>query len=140
MRYSPRPLLAALALAAALIPAAARASDVEAAVTDCVASGSVLAAGTATVVAPIAACALKPVAKYWADGQPEPRRTEALQAVDAIWAGAAVNNVVVLIAHGAGAVAPVLGVVVAVVMWMGGEKERERAAQCAVKPAPEGCP
>lgn len=131
--------LAALAFAL-LLPVAhadAKGGAIAAAVEDCVTTGTAFAFGfvegnpvLAMPLGPVLACALKPALIASVQDQPEPTRTQSLHAIHAAWTGAAVNNVMALV--GAGAGAPVFGVMVAIGLWAAGEREREFARLCAV--------
>ncbi len=115
-----------------------RESAYQAAGADCLTTGAALAAGFAEAnpLGPIAACALKPALIEAAMKLPEPQRSYDLAATHAIWTGATANNLTLVVGKLASvslaSVAPVVGVVVALVVWERSAQEREFGRLCAV--------
>lgn len=103
---------------------------------DCISTGAALSLGFAELnpINPAIAClVVKPFVMSIAERQPEPARTATLHGASAIWTGAAVNNGLAIL--GAGAAAPVFGVMVAVGLWASGAEEREFMRLCAIHKA-----
>jgi hypothetical protein len=129
-----RRFLLAMVVACALPAHADEAIDDahRAAIADCLTTGIGIAAGLAELnpVGPLLSCTLKPLAIRAANAQPEPRRTSNLHVVDAMWKGAAFNNIAAVL--GATSVPAIgIGIVVGWWVWSQGADEREFMEICA---------
>jgi hypothetical protein len=114
----------------------ARTDAIVGAAADCLTTGAALTLGAgvlteANPIGAVASCAIKPIAVYIADQQPEPQRTTILHAHGAISSGAAANNFALLLAPKLGPYAAGIGLIVAAALWKRGEREREYMAICA---------
>jgi hypothetical protein len=107
-------------------------------VADCLTTGIGLSIGFVEFnpLGPVIACAMKPLVIEIADDLPEPSRTNTLTATQAVWTGAAFNNLALIVAKvlgvSAGPAAPLIGLVAAWHVWASTADEREFARLCAV--------
>lgn len=107
---------------------------------DCATTAGALMIGQGLVegnpIGPVAACIAKPLVIEWAAHQPEPDRTQALHAVEAVWGAVVVNNLLQIGIAVSSASLPWMlpygiGAVAGYVIWHLGSDEREYAAICA---------